>query len=321
MKNSMNINSAAIILLGLLVTPILALASSNPVVDIQTNRGLISVQLDAKKAPITVANFLRYVHEGFYANTLFHRVIDNIMIQGGGYNAELEIQAVHAPIKLETNVGLSNLRGTIAMARRSAADTASSQFFINSANNLLWDYQHLSSPGYAVFGEVIEGMAVVDAISGLPTKPVAVATAIEGEPRVLRDAPEMPVVIEVMRPREGQLSFATKQLTYQPGDRLEVALIETMKRESVLDLWVAVLTEQGQLFYVTETGFSLMPNAFVSAVAVDTENHPVFNFIVPQGLTGRFTLLAIFNKADAGIDDLKHNLRSNIAKINLNLVR
>ena len=169
MSSSIKKNYAYIILLGLWVTPVLSWASNNPVVDIQTNRGLITVQLAADKAPITVDNFLRYVAEGFYENTVFHRVINDFMIQGGGYNADLEIQEVHDPITLETNVGLSNMRGTIAMARRTEPDTASSQFFINARDNLDLDYKSFSEPGYAVFGKVTEGMDIVNDIRTVAT--------------------------------------------------------------------------------------------------------------------------------------------------------
>ncbi|NOQ12978.1 MAG: hypothetical protein GQ583_00665 [Methyloprofundus sp.] len=302
------------------MTPVLSWASTNPVVDIQTNRGLISVQLAADKAPITVDNFLRYVDEGFYENTVFHRVINDFMIQGGGYNADLEVQEVHDPITLETNVGLSNARGTIAMARRAGADTASSQFFINTQDNLTLDYQNFSKPGYAVFGEVIEGMDIVDAISELKTNNVSAAVATEGEPLVLRNVPEEPVLIEAMRLREGQLSFVDMQATYTTGDIITVSLEETMIRQKALDLWVAILMDDGRLLYVTEQGFSEIPGVFMPNVSVADTSHPVFELTVPQGLIGHFTLLAIFNTLGAGIEDLDHSLRSNIAAISVDLI-
>ncbi|NOR80429.1 MAG: hypothetical protein GQ529_06290 [Methyloprofundus sp.] len=300
--------------------PLLSWASDNPVVDIQTNKGLITIQLAADKAPITVNNFLSYVEEGFYENTLFHRVIDDFMIQAGGYNAELELQETHAPITLETNVGLSNVRGTIAMARRTGADTASSQFFINTRDNLFLDYQSFSKPGYAVFGEVIEGMEVIDLISGLQTSHVSAAVATGGEPLVLSDVPDQPVLIEAVRPREGQLSFTEMPLTYTTGDKIIVSLEETMIRHKALDLWAAVLMDDGRLLYVTEQGFSEMPSVFMANVSVADTSHPVFELTVPQGLIGHFTLLAIFNKSGAGIEDLNRSLRSNIAAISVDLI-
>lgn len=307
------------ILLSLWMVPVLSWASDNPVVDIQTNRGMITIQLAADKAPTTVNNFLSYVDERFYENTLFHRVIDNFMIQGGGYNADLELQETHAPITLETNVGLTNVRGTIAMARRTGANTASSQFFINTKDNLFLDYQSFSKPGYAVFGEVIEGMDVVDSISELQTSNVTAAAATEGAPLVLSDVPDQPVLIEAVRLREGQLSFTEMPVAYTAGDKIIVSLEETMTRHKALDLWVAVLTEDGRLLYVTGEGFSEISSVFMANVSVVNTSHSVFELTVPQGLIGRFTLLAIFNKPGAGIENLNHSLRSNIAAISIDL--
>ena len=309
-----------IILLGLWMTPILSSANNNPVVDLQTNRGVITVQLAADKAPITVDNFLRYVGEGFYENTLFHRVIDNFMIQAGGYTVDLELKETHDPIILESGVGLSNVRGTIAMARRAAADTASSQFFINTKDNLSLDYQSFSKPGYAVFGKVIAGMDIVDEISALKTNNASATVATEGEPIVLRDVPEQPVLIEVVRLREGQLRFNELQATYTTGDIITVSLEETMTRHKALDLWVAVLPEDGHLLYVTGEGFSEMPGVFMANVSVADTSHAVFELTVPQGLIGHFTLLAIFNDSGTGIEDLSHSLRSNIATISIDLI-
>lgn len=143
-----------------------ALLAQNTFVDIVSNKGIITVELADDDAPSTVANFLTYVEEGFYENTLFHRVIQDFMVQGGGYDADtMEIKATRQAIALESNTGLSNLRGTIAMARRTDPDSATTQFFINSVDNLFLDYQAPSSPGYAVFGQVIEGMNIIDNIS------------------------------------------------------------------------------------------------------------------------------------------------------------
>lgn len=136
---------------------------------INTNYGAITVALQADEAPVTVTNFLHYVDSGFYGETIFHRVIDGFMIQGGGISTEFVAKATSAPIALESNNGLSNIRGTIAMARTAIADSATSQFFINTVDNPGLNYQSSSNPGYAVFGTVIQGMDVVDSIENSHT--------------------------------------------------------------------------------------------------------------------------------------------------------
>lgn len=127
------------------------------------------VALDQVKAPITVANFLQYVGSGFYNNTIFHRVEPGFVIQGGGYSTGRILKSgTLAPIALETPNGLSNLRGTIAMARTSVANSATSQFYFNTVDNVSLDYTSANSPGYAVFGKVISGSSVLDAINAVP---------------------------------------------------------------------------------------------------------------------------------------------------------
>lgn len=133
----------------------------------ETSKGNIELALDAEKAPISVANFLRYVDEGFYDGTIFHRVISGFMIQGGGMGEDMQKKPTHEPIKNEANNGLSNKRGSIAMARTSDPDSATSQFFINHKDNPNLDFPNYG--GYAVFGKVIKGMEVVDAIAAAPT--------------------------------------------------------------------------------------------------------------------------------------------------------
>jgi len=320
LRNFINYKYASILLISILIAPIVSWASSQPIVEIITNKGRITVELAADKAPVTVNNFLAYMHEGFYESTIFHRVIDGFMIQGGGYNENLDIFVVHPPIILESNTGLSHVRGTIAMARRTDPDTASSQFFINTADNLFWDYQSLSAPGYAVFGVVLEGMDVVDAISHQPTNKQSVATAVAGEPLFLRNVPIEPVVIETMRLRDGQLNFSEMSASYTAGETVAVILQETMPRTKLLDLWVAIMGADGRLLYVTETGFSSEPSAFKAQVPVNETRHSVFNFSVPQGFTGQYTLFAIFNKPGSGIDDINHSLRSNIAQISIEML-
>jgi len=156
---------------------------------IGTSEGDIVLELDKTAAPVTVVNFLRYVNEGFYDGTVFHRVIPGFMIQGGGFTPEMTKKATHSPIINEASNGLKNTRGTITMARTSMPDSATSQFFINHGDNAGLDYGSPRDPnGYAVFGKVIKGMDVVDAIAAgetvvrngeksFPVKPVLLIKA------------------------------------------------------------------------------------------------------------------------------------------------
>jgi cyclophilin family peptidyl-prolyl cis-trans isomerase len=153
---------------------------------LETSEGKIVVELDAQRAPKTVANFLAYVRAGHYDGTIFHRVIDRFMIQGGGYTSNLVEKPTRPPIPLESANGLSNVRGTIAMARTSAPDSATAQFFINVADNLFLDRANArDGEGYAVFGKVVDGMATVDRIKSEPTH-------AEGE---FQNLPVHPVII------------------------------------------------------------------------------------------------------------------------------
>ena len=140
----------------------------NPVVIISTSKGDIKVELLKNEAPVTVENFLSYANDGFYDGTIFHRVIPNFMIQGGGFTPDFAQKPTKAPIKNEANNGLKNDRGTLAMARTQVVDSATSQFFINVVDN---DFLNNGARdfGYAVFGKVIDGMDVVDAIAAVPT--------------------------------------------------------------------------------------------------------------------------------------------------------
>lgn len=144
-------------------------SNSNPRVKLETSKGDIVLELDPAAAPATVENFLAYVNDGFYSGTIFHRVIPNFMIQGGGMTADMEQKNGRAPIKNEANNGLNNDRGTISMARTSDPHSATSQFFISVKDNEFLNYRDEQNPGYAVFGRVVEGMDVVDAIVGAPT--------------------------------------------------------------------------------------------------------------------------------------------------------
>ncbi len=163
--------------------------SDNPKkVKFTTSIGEIVIQLDAEKAPVTVENFLTYVREGFYDGTIFHRVIPGFMAQGGGFDADFKQKETHAPIKNEADNGLKNNRGTLAMARTPDPDSATAQFFINYKDNGFLNY---TSPtpngwGYAVFGEVVEGMDVVDEMASVPT----------GSRGMHQDVPKTDIVIE-----------------------------------------------------------------------------------------------------------------------------
>jgi cyclophilin family peptidyl-prolyl cis-trans isomerase len=141
------------------------------IVEMKTSEGKIRIELWADKAPQTVKNFLRYVEEGFYDGTIFHRVMDNFMIQGGGFTADMNQKKPHEPIKNEAAGELKNDRGTLAMARTNVVDSATSQFFINLKDNEFLNHRDASPMGfgYAVFGKVIEGMDVVDKIAKVPT--------------------------------------------------------------------------------------------------------------------------------------------------------
>ncbi len=142
-----------------------------PQVKLETNHGNIIIELNSEKAPKTVDNFLSYVEAGFYNGTIFHRVIKDFMIQGGGFTEEFKQKEVNSPIKNEANNGLSNERGSVAMARTGDPHSATAQFFINTVDNNFLDFRGENGPawGYAVFGKVIEGMDVVDKIREVST--------------------------------------------------------------------------------------------------------------------------------------------------------
>jgi peptidyl-prolyl cis-trans isomerase A (cyclophilin A) len=146
---------------------------TDPRVEFQTSMGSVVVEFDPDRAPVTVANVLAYVNMGFYDGTLFHRVIPDFVVQGGGFAPGLlQYQPLYAPIRLESDNGLSNVRGTLAMARTGVPDSATSQFYFNLVDNTALDYRSAASPGYAVFGQVVSGMEVVDAIARVPTTSV-----------------------------------------------------------------------------------------------------------------------------------------------------
>jgi len=157
-------------------------------VKLQTSMGDIVIELSEEAAPVTVKNFLQYVEEGFYDGTIFHRVIRNFMIQGGGLTADMSKKQTHSPIVDEASSGLKNDRGTIAMARTNDPDSATSQFFINHKNNAFLNYAGRKKPGYAVFGKVVEGMDVVDKIAAVKTTRRGGHSDIPVEPVLIKSA-------------------------------------------------------------------------------------------------------------------------------------
>ncbi len=163
----------------------LSALAADPAVEMKTSQGVIVIELNAERAPKTVENFLQYVKSGFYNGTIFHRVIDGFMIQGGGYEPGMKEKPTRAPIENEAKNGLNNVIGSIAMARTPNPHSAAAQFFINVANNGFLDYPGQDGWGYAVFGKVTQGMEVVQKI----------AKAKKGR----QDIPADPIVIESVR--------------------------------------------------------------------------------------------------------------------------
>ncbi|ODU48390.1 peptidylprolyl isomerase [uncultured Aquimonas sp.] len=166
-------------------------AAPAPRVALTTNLGRIVIELDPVKAPKSAENFLQYVRDGFYAGTVFHRVIPGFMAQGGGFTADLQLKPTRAAIPNEANNGLSNLRGTVAMARTNDPHSATAQFFINVVDNQRLDFVSEQDGlwGYAVFGKVVEGMEVVDKIIAIPTGGQGpLPSAVPMEPVVIESA-------------------------------------------------------------------------------------------------------------------------------------
>lgn len=164
-------HTLGLLALSALLTLPLAHAQTSPKVTFETSMGTVVVQLDPAKAPKTVSNFLQYVNDGHYNGTVFHRVIPNFMVQGGGFTPDNRQKPTRAPIAIESNNGLKNKRGTIAMARTMDPNSATAQFFINVVDNEFLNYRAPTTQGYgyAVFGHVVSGMDVVDKIRATPT--------------------------------------------------------------------------------------------------------------------------------------------------------
>ena len=176
-------------LIAIAALAISAAATAAPTVEMQTSLGKMVVELNAEKAPATVENFLKYAKEGHYDGTIFHRVIDGFMIQGGGFAANMEEKKTGKPIQNEAKNGLKNLRGTLAMARRPDPHSATAQFFINHKDNAFLDYPGQDGWGYAVFGKVTQGLDVVDKIAKVPT----------GNRGMYQNVPVEPVVIQSVK--------------------------------------------------------------------------------------------------------------------------
>lgn len=187
----MRILSIALMLLVFSTTPFAAkktMSETANKVKFTTTLGAFTVQVDSAKAPLSAANFLTYVKDGFYNGTIFHRVIPGFMAQGGGFDTDFQQKAVRSPVKNEADNGLKNKRGTLAMARTNDPHSATAQFFINYKDNSFLDHTAPNPQGwgYAVFGEVIEGMDVVDAMAQQPT----------GNRGMHQDVPKTDIVIE-----------------------------------------------------------------------------------------------------------------------------
>ena len=180
--------ACSVISLAILLVTTVAAAQSNPVVVIETSLGNITVELYQDEAPISVENFLTYIRDDFYTGTIFHRVIKGFMVQGGGMTEDMVRKATNPPIKNEATNGLRNERGTLAMARTAAVDSATAQFFINVANNRALNHESETQAeyGYAVFGKVIDGMDHVGEIENTPTTTAG----------PYRDVPSTPVIIK-----------------------------------------------------------------------------------------------------------------------------
>jgi cyclophilin family peptidyl-prolyl cis-trans isomerase len=285
---------------------------ADPHVDIITSQGTLTVQLNPNAAPITVANFLNYVDNQFYDNTLFHRIIKDFMVQGGGYNLDLSRKKTLPPIKLESNNGLFNQKGTIAMARTNTPDSATAQFFINTVDNNALNFSDTNA-GYTVFGKITDGLELLEQMNLTETK--------VQEP-LFQNLPVEPIILKTIRRREGQLKFTGLKTHYKAGETLSVSLEEFgIIREKSLDLWVAIILPNGQLLYLNQNAnpFSTIPTVFKANVSPQETGQTVLNFTIPKGLAGDYIFLAIFNQPNENLDDLFHSLRSNLTQTQITL--
>lgn len=166
-----------------------AALAANPQIELKTSQGTIVIELDAEKAPKTTENFIQYTKDGFYDGTVFHRVMDNFMIQGGGFTADMKQKETRPPIQNEAKNGLKNVTGSIAMARTADPHSASAQFFINLKDNSFLDYPSRDGWGYAVFGKVVQGIDVVQKMAKVTT----------GNAASHQNVPVTPIVIEAAK--------------------------------------------------------------------------------------------------------------------------
>lgn len=282
-------------------------SASTTIVDLYTSYGRIGLELFPEQAPATVSNFLHYVDSGAYNGTLFHRVVKNFVVQGGGFDQQFNPINGIGPIVNESSNGLSNARGTIAMARTSSPHSATSQFFFNVVNNASLDYGATSTVwGYAVFGKVIEGMELIDLINQVPTGSLA---------NGYQNVPLTNVLVGAARRRQAQLSFPGLKSLYQPGETLSIQVDEVgLQRTRALDLWVAIQRPDGSYLFFNEAGdLGSTAQPVRRQVATTVRQHPIFSFQVPGGLTGQYGVYAIFNEPNAGLDQLWSTLQSNIA--------
>ena len=198
MRRMITLVAAFVVLVGLGVTS----AAPNPKVKLETSKGTMVIELYPEKAPITVNNFIDYVRAGHYGGTIFHRVIGGFMIQGGGFNANMQEKATREPIVNEASNGLKNTKGTLAMARLPEPNSATAQSFINLIDNGFLDHQDDTARGfgYCVFGKVVQGMSVLDAIAGVKT----------GNVGPYQNVPLQPVVITKATLIETEAPKATK---------------------------------------------------------------------------------------------------------------
>jgi len=177
-----------LIAFAVLAASALSTLAANPMVELKTNQGEIVVELFADKAPKSAENFVQYVKDGHYNGTIFHRVIDGFMVQGGGFDADMKQKSTRAPIENEAKNGLRNEPGTLAMARTANPHSASAQFFINLVPNTFLDYPSPDGWGYAVFGKVVKGMDVVDRIAKVPTANRGFHQNVPVEPVIVESA-------------------------------------------------------------------------------------------------------------------------------------
>ena len=218
------------------------IGENQPEVVFETNKGSFTLKLNPLKAPKTVANFLKYVDEGFYDKTLFHRSIPGFVVQGGGFEQGMKQKETRKPVKNESSNLLKNSRGTISMARKSHPDTATSQFYINLGENKNLDYKSQVQPGYTVFGEISEGMDIIDKIVSLPTKTV----------EKFRDVPKEDVIVISAKRKNIRKTVANKEINTKAEDKRNKGLERFVEGEHYTVLDTPVATRDSNKIEVVE---------------------------------------------------------------------